>query len=225
MFFRLQYASTGQAALIAKQSYLFCAFLTAQSGRPCTGGAAEFLALPKALSRSGMPFSSRRKGPISASRLAISSTASRRSLMSGMLRKGLHSHCRSSLLPPAWYTHTHSQLPIYCDSMQDTKHFPVELLFLVALCLWTQAQHGRCQHASGPSRAAQATFGLFCPIASVLQQQTKAMAPCCTCAPQRVPHRNRKLCKQRVLAESLSRDCKQRLQAGTAAETLSRDCK
>ncbi len=107
--FRPQYASTGQDALIAKRFYLFCAFLTAQSGRPSTGGAAEFLALPKALSRSGMPFSSRRRGPISAPRLAISPTASRRSLMSGMLRKGRHSHCRSSLLPPAGHTYTHSQ--------------------------------------------------------------------------------------------------------------------
>ncbi|KAA6427198.1 MAG: hypothetical protein FRX49_02955 [Trebouxia sp. A1-2] len=81
----LKCASTDQAALIAKQSYLFCAFLTAQSGSPCTGGAAEFLALPKALSRSGMPFSSRRKGPIRAPRLAISPTASRR-----LLKQGLH---------------------------------------------------------------------------------------------------------------------------------------
>ena len=113
----------------AKRSYLFCAFLTAQSGRPCTGGAPESLALPKALSRSGMPFSSRRRGPISAPRLATSPTASRPSLMSGMLRKGLHSHCRSSLLPPAGHTHTHSQPAIYFDSRQGPKHFPVEVLF------------------------------------------------------------------------------------------------
>ena len=76
----------------AASTNLFCAFFRAHSGRPLTGGAAEFLALPSALSKSGMPLTSRRKGPISAPRLAISSTASNLSLMSGMLRRGLQSH-------------------------------------------------------------------------------------------------------------------------------------
>ncbi len=60
-----------------------------------------FLARPSALSRSGMPFSSPRKGPIRAPRLEISSTASSLSLMSGMLRSGRQSHCLRSRLPPA----------------------------------------------------------------------------------------------------------------------------
>ena len=59
-----------------------------------------FLARPSALSRSGIVFSKRLKGAIRPGLLAISFTASSLSLIAGALRRGRHSHCLSSRLPP-----------------------------------------------------------------------------------------------------------------------------